>query len=84
MSEFHAAVGLLQLGHFEEVRRLRAEVDRRYRDGLADVAGIDPLPLPADTVPNHSYFPVLARPTYPLNRDALREVLGRRGIQTRR
>lgn len=84
MSEFNAAVGLLQLDHFEDVRRSRAEVDRRYRERLADIEGVDPLPLPDDTVPNHGYFPVLVRPDYRTDRDGLYEALRRNGIHTRR
>lgn len=84
MSEFNAAVGLLQLDHFEDVRRRRAEVDRRYRERLAEIPGIDPLPLPDDTVPNYGYFPVLVRPDYPIGRDALYEALSHNGICTRR
>jgi dTDP-4-amino-4,6-dideoxygalactose transaminase len=84
MSEFNAAMGLLQLDHWDEIRAGRAAVDRRYREGLADVAGIDCLAIPAGAEPNHSYFPILVRPDFPLSRDGLYERLKQRGIWTRR
>jgi len=84
MSEFNAALGLLQLGHFEEVRRRRAEVDRRYRDLLAGIGGIDVLPIPEDVEPNHSYFPILVRPEFRVSRDELYEQLKNAGFYARR
>jgi dTDP-4-amino-4,6-dideoxygalactose transaminase len=84
MSEFNAALGLVQLDHFEEVRSARAAIDRRYREALAEFSGIEPLPLPPDTQPNHSYFPVLVRPDFPLSRDALYAALKEADIYTRR
>jgi dTDP-4-amino-4,6-dideoxygalactose transaminase len=75
MSEFNAALGLLQLLHFEEVRAKRAAVDARYRALLRDVRGLDCLPVAPDVVPNHSYFPVLIRPEFGISRDELYERL---------
>ena len=84
MSEFNAALGLLQLGHFEDVRRQRAEVDRRYRELLADVEGIEVLPIPEDVETNYSYFPILVRPEFRLSRDELYEELKANGFYARR
>ncbi|HZG09372.1 MAG TPA: DegT/DnrJ/EryC1/StrS family aminotransferase [Allosphingosinicella sp.] len=84
MSEFNAAVGLLQLDHFEHVRSARAAVDGRYREALAQIGGLAPLPLPAETQPNHSYFPLLVGPEFPLSRDALQQALLAAGIHSRR
>ncbi len=84
MSEFNAAVGLVQMDHFEAVIAARRAVDTRYREMLADVEGIEPLPIPADVVPNHSYFPVLVREGFPLSRDALYARLDAEGIKSRR
>jgi len=84
MSEFNAALGLLQLAHFEEVRDKRRRVDARYREGLAAVAGIAPLAIPAGVEANFSYFPLLVTDDYPLSRDALYERLKARGILSRR
>jgi dTDP-4-amino-4,6-dideoxygalactose transaminase len=84
MNEFSAAVGLLQLAHFAEVRAARRAVDERYRSGLADVAGLQPLALPANAEPNFSYFPVLVTGDYRMTRDELYEALKAQGIFSRR
>lgn len=84
MSEFNAALGLLQLGHFEEVRRQREAVDGRYRRLLAGIGGIDVLPVPADVEPNYTYFPILVRPEFGISRDELYEKLKEGGFYARR
>jgi len=84
MSEFNAALGLLQLNHFEEVRRQRAEVDRRYRELLAGIEGIDVLPIPPEVEPNYTYFPILVRPEFRMSRDELYEHLKANGLHARR
>jgi dTDP-4-amino-4,6-dideoxygalactose transaminase len=84
MNEFSAAVGLLQLAHFDEVRAARQAVDQRYRLGLADVAGVQPLDLPDNSDPNFSYFPVLVTKDYRMTRDQLYETLKAQGIYSRR
>ncbi len=84
MSEFNAALGVLQLRHFEAVRAARKRVDGLYRDALADVAGIDCLPIPDGVEPNFSYFPLFVTPDFPIGRDALYERLKAAGIYARR
>lgn len=84
MSEFNAALGLLQLDHFDHVRRERGLVDARYREWLGQIGGIDCLDIPVGVEPNYSYFPVLVRASYSLDRDALYEKLKRHGIFARR
>jgi len=84
MSEFNAAVGLVQMDHFEKVVAARRAVDARYREMLADVDGIEPLAIPEDVVPNHSYFPVLVREGFPVSRDALYDRLKAADIHARR
>jgi dTDP-4-amino-4,6-dideoxygalactose transaminase len=84
MSELNAAVGLLQLDHFDHIRATRARIDARYREMLANIKGIDCLAIPDDVEPNFSYFPVLVRPTFPTSRDGLFDALKVKGIFTRR
>lgn len=84
MSEINAAFGLLQLQNMHTVMQRRAEIDVRYREQLDDIAGIHCLPKAGQTVANHSYFPVLVRPDYPLSRDELYQTLKDRGIYSRR
>ncbi len=84
MSEFNAALGLLQLQHLGEALDARRSVDRRYREALNEIDGIDPLPLPANAEPNFSYFPVLVTESFLLSRDELYEALKAQEIYTRR
>ena len=44
MSEFNAALGLLQLKGIDEALQKRKAIDARYREGLAGVKGIYCLP----------------------------------------
>lgn len=84
MSEINAAFGLLQLKHMPHVMQRRAQIDAYYREHLADVPGITCLPQGHQTVANHSYFPILVGPEYPLSRDELYEKLKAHGIYARR
>lgn len=84
MSEINAAFGLLQLKHMPQVMQRRAEIDALYRDKLQNVKGIHCLPQAGQTVANHSYFPVLVQPDYPLSRDGLYKKLKDHNIFARR
>jgi dTDP-4-amino-4,6-dideoxygalactose transaminase len=84
MSEFNAALGLLQLKGIDEALRRRKAIDAQYRDGLADVKGIHCLSDAGEKVANYAYFPILVRPEYPLNREALYQKLRGNGIYARR
>ena len=84
MNEFQAAVGLLQLKHFEEERRRRERIDALYRRSLSDVAGIRCVEPPHDASRNYGYFPILVDPEYSMTRDALYERLRQFGVYARR
>jgi dTDP-4-amino-4,6-dideoxygalactose transaminase len=84
MSEFNAALGLLQLKYFEQVRAARGRVDEIYRAKLKSVEGVWCMPLPAGVTPNYSYFPILVQPSFPVSRDALYDRLKEAGIFARR
>jgi dTDP-4-amino-4,6-dideoxygalactose transaminase len=84
MSEFNAALGLLQLKYIKLVLERREAIDRAYRERLSGVAGIECLSISGETVSNFSYFPILVRPDYPIARDALYEFLKDNGIHPRR
>jgi len=71
MSEFNAALGLLQLKGIDQALEKRRAIDARYRLGLADVAGIRCVRSAGETRSNYAYFPILVQPDYPLSRDAL-------------
>lgn len=84
MSEINAAFGMLQLQHMEHALALRKEIDTIYREQLVDVAGIQCLGNPGETVANYSYFPILVQAQYPISRDALYQKLKDQGIYARR
>ena len=84
MSELNAAFGLLQLKHIAGALARRKEIDANYRKQLAGVKGIECLNGTNLVETNHSYFPVLVQPDYPLSRDALYQKLKDQGIHARR
>ena len=84
MSEFNAALGLLQLKHVDKAIARRQAIDAHYRDLLANVPGIRLLAPVKDTESNQSYFPILVEPNYPLSRDALYYQMKEAGIHGRR
>lgn len=84
MSEFNAALGLLQLKHFESVIESRRNIDGQYRHLLAnmlDLSMLDPLP---DISWNYAYFPVFVGARFPITRDQLYQRLRDQGIFVRR
>ena len=84
MSEFNAALGLLQLRYFEQAVERRKEIDALYREGLRGIRGIRYLPLPLECSNNYSYFAILVDSSYPISRDALYSELKQQCIHPRR
>ncbi|MFM0213306.1 dTDP-4-amino-4,6-dideoxy-D-glucose aminotransferase VioA [Paraburkholderia sediminicola] len=84
MSEINAAFGLLQLQHIDEALARRAQIDAIYRERLRDVPGIRCIPKAGEKVANHSYFPILVGPEYPISRDALYQKFRDHDIYARR
>ena len=84
MSEFSAALGLLQLKGVDAALRRRKAIDARYREGLAGVGGIHCLQGAGETAANYAYFPILVQSGYPLSREALYKKLRDNGIHARR
>lgn len=58
MSEFHAAVGLVNLRHFEDIVAHRKECHARYNTAL-EQASVTRLKMPKGTDWNCAYYPVL-------------------------
>lgn len=71
MSEFNAALGLVQLQHVDAAIATRSSIDARYREALKDVIGIRCLGPSPQLSSNYSYFPILVGHGYPLSRDEL-------------
>jgi dTDP-4-amino-4,6-dideoxygalactose transaminase len=84
MSEFNAALGLLQLEGIDAAIAKRAAIDERYRAGLKRVPGIRCLQPADEQRSNYSYFPILVQPDYPLTRDALYQKFRDNNIIVRR
>ncbi len=84
MSEFNAALGLLQLKYIDTAIAMRRNIDLKYRERLHNIKGIH-LMEPADVeIANHAYFPVLVGHDYPLSRDNLYQRLRKNNIVARR
>ncbi len=84
MSEFNAALGLVQLKHMPSVLERRAQIDALYRSRLCKLKGIEIPEWPAQDLVNWSYFPIRVKPEFPLSRDALYAELKNQGIAGRR
>jgi dTDP-4-amino-4,6-dideoxygalactose transaminase len=84
MSEFNAALGLLQLKYIDQAISRRKAIDAAYRMLLKDVKGVNCLNDSGEKISNYSYFPVLIDANYPLSRDELNLKLKDNGIHPRR
>ena len=84
MSEFNAALGLVQLKYVDRLIARRREIDTLYRQLLSGCRGIRCLEIPADVQANHTYFPIIVEEEYPLSRDGLYQRLALQGIHGRR
>ena len=84
MSEFNAALGLLQLKYIDEVHDRRKVIDLAYREQLKNVQGIHCLNNSNEKKANYAYFPILVGNDYPISRDDLNQKLKDIGINPRR
>jgi dTDP-4-amino-4,6-dideoxygalactose transaminase len=84
MSEFNAALGMLQLKYIDGAIARRREIDGIYREHLAGVPGLRCLDPSGETASNYSYFPVLIDDDYPIDRDGLYNMLRQHEIYARR
>ena len=84
MSEFNAALGLLQLKYIDQVIDARRNIDRAYREGLAGVRGIRCINNTGELAANYAYFPILIDHEYSLSRDQLYEKMKWNGVHPRR
>ncbi len=84
MSEFNAALGLLQLKYVDQAIARRKEIDLAYRERLHNIKGINCLIGSDEKKANYAYFPILVGGNYPISRDELNEKLKDIGINPRR
>jgi dTDP-4-amino-4,6-dideoxygalactose transaminase len=84
MSEFNAALGLLQLKHMDRAIARRKLLNAAYCEQLAEIRGIRCLNTVRGNGANYAYFPILVGVDYLLSRDALCQKLRDHGIHPRR
>ena len=84
MSEFNAALGMLQLKYIDQALARRREIDAAYRKRLEAVKGIQCMPAERGDISNFAYFPILVEADYPISRDDLHQTLKDNGIHPRR
>lgn len=84
MSEFNAALGLLQLQHIDQAIARRRAIDATYRELLSGVQGLRCLQDAGEKYANYAYFPILVDNDYPISRDALYQILRDNNIFARR
>lgn len=84
MSEFNAALGLLQLKYIDQAIKQRKDIDAAYKERLQGVRGIRCLNDSGERVANNAYFPILVDADYPMSRDDLNQKLREIGIHPRR
>ncbi|MDQ2947231.1 MAG: DegT/DnrJ/EryC1/StrS family aminotransferase, partial [Acidobacteriota bacterium] len=84
MSEFNAALGLLQLKGVAAAIAMRQAVHQCYCEGLDSIKGIQRVDPKSEFCKNYAYFPILIGPEYGLSRDGLFDKLRSQGIYARR
>ena len=84
MSEFNAALGLLQLKYIDQALTRRKKIDAEYRERLKGVKGIHCLSDAGEKIANYAYFTILVKADYPISRDDLYQKLKDKGIHPRR
>ncbi len=88
MSEINSAFGLLQLRYIDNALERRAEIDRVYRECLADTPGIHCIESATKKTEgynsNYSYFPILVSSEYELSRDQLYSKMKECNVYARR
>lgn len=84
MSEFNAALGLLQLKYIDQALARRKQINAAYREQLPGVKGLRCLTDAGEKIANYAYFPILVEADYPTSRDDLYQKLKDNGIHPRR
>ena len=84
MSEFNAALGLLQLDYIDAALQKRQIVDMEYRRILDGVSGIRLLSMADVHRVNYAYFPVLIEDDFGASRDEVYANLKNKNIHPRR
>ncbi|MDO9278468.1 MAG: DegT/DnrJ/EryC1/StrS family aminotransferase [Polaromonas sp.] len=84
MSEFNAALGVLQLKYIDAAIARRQEIDTIYRTQLSGIKGLRCLDDSGETCQNYSYFPILIDQDFPITRDDLYDMMKENKVYARR
>jgi len=84
LSEFHAAMGILNLKYLDESIVARKIICDTYDAALKDVYGIKLLKRPMDVKSNYAYYPIVIEDDYPLDRDEVCAKLAEHEIYPRK
>ena len=84
LSEFNAAVGILQLKEIVKVRKKLKNIKKTYFDHLKGIRGIVLPKISQENIRNLSYFPILVEKEFLCTRDNFYEKLKKYGIYSRR
>jgi dTDP-4-amino-4,6-dideoxygalactose transaminase len=84
MSEFNAALGLLQLKHINDNIENRKRCYIAYHEAIKSIPGISCMQIQSDLDYNYSYFPILIDSKYPISRDEVYNNLRNEGVYARR
>jgi dTDP-4-amino-4,6-dideoxygalactose transaminase len=84
MSEFNAALGLLQLKYVDKSIDKRKQIAEYYREKLKNIKGIKILNDIKGIRHTYTYFPILIEKDFPFTRDEVYEKLKEYNIFTRR
>lgn len=84
MSEFNAALGLLQLQYIDDAIGKRKKIDESYHEGLKNISGISTPASPQSHMGNYSYFPILIEESFPVSRDRLYQRFKQKNIHVRK
>ena len=84
MSEFNAALGLLQMQHIEAAIKRRELIDLTYRRAFSNVPGIQCYRYQKNIVPNFAYFPIEVGEDYWMSRDQLYDKFRLQNVFARR
>ena len=84
MSEFNAALGLVQLKYIDKIINKRKVISDHYESQLAKIEGISCISSTGEMKSNYSYFPILVKNSFPISRDDLYDKLKLNGIHARK
>lgn len=84
MNEFSAALGLVQLKHYNHIASERRRVHNRYCEQIKLIPGIKLPSIPPTIIHNYSYYPLLVTDDFVMSRDDLYLALKKFGVNSRR